>query len=387
MKKIYAALLLLCLTVLSLTKAEAKEQLTVNWSPNVYAVTGDATALRWLDSGAREKIASAITRKLHALQAEGKLPFALRESNGDYSLQQKELGPVLGLVPAVLLGRSVDTAYQLENGESYYRSVIMSGLSFFLCSVDEDYDAAGRPTASYRVLGMLPLYSYDTIGGDLNNLRTTPLSDAEKAACYTQATVATIEKYLDFASQKNIVRNLNSKQMFSDDLYQVSEVNISANLIHELFGSNEDSLASAIGYFYTGAYQQTTKRLMLPPLAGHSGIHDDIVDNLYSLSLDSPGSRINMTMPKAKNSIRLNLTGAACGEINPPQRAPQTRYIGYQLWLAQSPAPKPELMKQTQKDFRVFPLSGDTSVITRDDKDVFSGMAIELALKMGTQKG
>jgi len=371
-------------------QAAAREQLTVNWSPNLY-VLGEGVPAGWLENGGRERITTAITRKLHALRDAGELPFDLRESSSDRDFQQQELGPVLSLVPVAVLGTAADTSYYNELEEKkLYKTVVLSGLSLFVCSVNEEVKETAEglgSVLSYRVLGMLPLYGHVVLG-DKQKPLLSPVTEQDKREAYLRQTVAEINNGLEFAGQRNICKNLSTKQLYAEDLSQVTGVDITSRLGMELFGSDGEAehLKNAIAYFYTGAYQQRTKRLVMLPLTGNMAVHEDIVGNAYSFSLDSPSGKIDLSVTRPKQQIHLNLYGVAKGLL--PQRykgAGVMQYMMYQVWLRKSPQESGERTEMTMKDLKVLP-GITTEHVQREDKDIFLEMIVALAQQLGSQK-
>ena len=214
------------LGIIAQADAATAKKPTLSWSADVLAMDDYNPLLN--APGVRERIRQAITKKLHTLDAEGKLPFILKEQDMDFnSIHNIDADDPIGLIPLSTLDVSFDTSYNV-NGQEYYRSIVFSGLNIAICSADPEQN-------SWRILGTIPLNGYDAIGADMYHLSNRPITLQEKANKFADITVRLINEYLDFNQDKKMMRDIETKALLPDT-YQVTDVTLSSPVAQKIFG-------------------------------------------------------------------------------------------------------------------------------------------------------
>ena len=351
---------------------------TVSWSAYVLAMDDNNPLLDV--PGVRERIRQAITKKLHVLDAEGKLPFILKEQNMDFgSIHSIDADDPIGLIPLSTLDKSFDTRYNV-NGQEYYRSIVFSGLSIAICSADPEQN-------SWRILGTIPLNGYDVIGADLHHLVNRPITLQEKANKFAEITVRLINEHLDFTQDKKMMRDIETKALLPDT-YQVTDVTLSSPGARKLFAGREQFIKDVIGAFFTSSYQQKTRRIVYPPQSNGAKWKRDVTTNLYTFQANTPSGEVTFTMEAPRHAIKLDFSGVAAHEFSTGKTQNAiTRDILYKAWLKKSPLEgreQEELSDQTIR--REIKATNSGSWIEYDRADVFTELVIDIANKLGAQK-
>ena len=357
--------------------AAPKEKPTINWTADVIAMDDDNQLV--YAPGVREKIAQALTAKLHSLDMSGKLPFKLKSSAGDYkSLHNVSDDEPLGLIPLSTLDTSFDTVYHMD-GKTYYRSVIFSGLTIAICNTDAESGAG-----AWRILGCIPINGYDVIGGSFNDLRETPVSRQEKADKFAEISIKLIRDYLDFNQDKKLLDDFEMKTLMNNT-YQVTAVNISSAKAQQVFAGREQQIKDIIGAFFTGAYQKKTRRIFFPP-RGIGRWKQDVSRNLYTFQAQTPsGEVVNFNTEAPKHPITLDLYGINSAELKGEKTSEVVRDIIYKAWIRKSPVEGKEKGEMSDHTTRRQIKTGNAWV-EYDPADVFTELIIDTAENLGNQK-
>ncbi|MBR2214472.1 MAG: hypothetical protein IJ849_01780 [Selenomonadaceae bacterium] len=371
--------------------AEAKELPTVVWTNSVYALDqkvyqgqeGYKENWNLLTDNGRKRIAEAITRKLKAQAAEGKLPFKVQESsrelNADLGRDVEGVDSPIGIVPIVTTDASFHTGYKVGSDE-LHRYIIIAALDIAFCSQDEG--------GTLRILANIPLHFYLNLPESNNPNDMKLLSRAEEEEYFTRFAVKMIDEHLDFSKEKRLLKNLEEKTEASTDTYQVTSVNISSKRAASMFGSGarEAYLKKIIGDVFSSAYARNTGHVVYPSLASGNW-HKDAVTGLWRTSLDSghSGEKVDVAMKEADNKITLDVTGVGSGEVATKKQSDVNGYMMYKVWLKKSPVegkedPVAEL-STTEQFFKVA-----SAGINKDEHDVFRLLLIDAAAELGNRK-
>lgn len=373
-KKVFVIFSMLLGLVLFSVSVQAAGLPVVNWSPNVFSIDGEVSGEHLLDDAARQEIVQAISMKLQKLQQEGRLPFQLKEVSTEINASFNEDSPI-GLIPIVVADMSFDSAYRIGE-QSYYKSMIISGLDLAFCAGDEE-------SHSWRILGMIPLRYYDTAGSDPRHLLTGELTPEQKSQLYARITRAGIEKGLDFRKAKSLLRNLETRSV-SPDTYQVTEVEITSRKASELYGDRIPQIKNLLGGFFTSSYEEKTQHVVYPARTGDAW-KNDVSQNLFSMQLNSPAGSLEVSMEAPKHSIQLELTGIAQGDVQMKQVSDVQKNVAYKVWLKKTPVEGSEQAVVTPGTVRQYSKLDETA-IQIDPTDVFTELLIEAAKDLGNQK-
>lgn len=385
-KLLTVALVMMVLCTMSQADAAKKEKPQVIWSPNIFSLQKDDMLLNY--PGVKDKIIHAINRKLTELEQKDKLPFTLKTNSEASSLNDIYVGNDVALIPLVVMDSTFDRTFHSVNGNTYYATCINSGLCLMLCSMEENTDPSMEANVSFRMLGMIPLYTQTWLGNPKVEKIDKPIKDSVKAAAFAQITADTVQRYLDFKSQKKILKNLEEK-LTTDETYQVTDVRISSKKAAALFADSQqdlDMLKSTTAYFFTGAYQQNSKKILLPPnVAASSNVSEDVVDNISSLHIDSNIGDTNLLLPQARNKITLDITGFNFGEVHDKTANELVKNTIYKGWLAHSGIDgKPQVELSTE--LLVKTVRNDESAVEMSEKDLCMDLMTALAQDLGNKK-
>lgn len=354
--------------------ARAAEKPVLSWSAEILPMDDDNPLLEV--PGVKERIAQALTVKLHTLEKNGELPFRLKEVSTDYGLHDFSGDNPIGLVALSTLDTTFDTSYH-AGGRTFYRSIVFSGMNIAICSADS-------ASHSWRILGTIPLNGYDVIGDNLNNLRTSPISLQEKADKFADITIKMINEHLSFSKERKLTKDLDFRAMMSDNTYQVTDVTISSQKAQKIFAGREAQIKNIIGSFYTNSYQRKTKRTVYPP-RGAGSWKRDVSKNLYTYQMNTPSGTITFSVEEPKNPIKLDFNGVNMQELKSSKESYVRRDIVFKAWLAKTPVEGRE--KGEVSDYTVRPeIKLENAWIQYDPADVFTELIIDLAENLGAQK-
>lgn len=327
--KLFFYIILMCVCFLpNLTLASGKpvvrmanELYTYNMAFNNIYLSDTDRAVLW----------RAINSKLLSMQNEGRLPFQLinEVSAGGHYMSELALDSDIYLIPAVMVNSARDTSYS-STTSTYYNSNIVSGISLIFCIPEEDYERGG---VSFRMLGMVPMVNSAVIGRTQKSengrrslvTRTTPISETEKVSKFISLSKEAIEKQINFSSAMKNLKDPNA--LFNMDTYQVTNVRMSSPKAQQTFqGQDEKEIKFLTAYNYTAGLQQKTKKIVYPPVYTDNAFANNVVDTMYSLSLDSPNGSVDVGISQPAHRIELDISGANYTYAN--------NIVAYKVWLA-----------------------------------------------------
>lgn len=389
MKKIFSLTVIFFLMVffsqIQTINAKSVEKTSVIWSNDVLSMSNSKDSiLNYKDKNGnlivRDAVAQALTWKLKQLQMSGDLPFELEESAIKYDDMHSVSGDdPIGLIPIATLDTSFDTKYSAGK-KTYYRSLVFCGLSLAICSADSLNN-------SWKILATIPLSGYDFIGDNLDDPRTEPISDEEKAHAFIEIASSLIRNNLDFSSHKDrkLFRDLDLKSLGGAKYktYQVDEVSITSNKAREIFYGREDEIKNIVAAFFTSSYQRKSQNIVLPPKTGSAWKHD-VTKNLYTYQMQTPsGSIVNLSADQPDETIQLEIYGLNSKEITTKKPSDVKRDILYKAWMRKFPADKNS--DQTDSTVR-RELITDDAAIEYNPADVYTLLLIDVAENLGSQK-
>lgn len=346
-----------------------------------------------LDVATKHQTWSAIYSRLQQLETEGQLPFSLRmmTPEGFHKVNEMQEETRIVLIPTVMVSAAMDTS---TNGEeqALYNSTVVNGLSLMLCVVEENYDIEkmshdGHNSASYRIVGNVPLVKAQTIGlvevsqgvVDDKDLRHEPVSQEEKLRCFQQLSQELMREKISFKNVKKHIRN--QDVAFDPETYQVTKVNTSSQKLREFFSEDQlKELSFLAGYYYTAAYQQRTGRIVLPPAVSNR-LNSQVVSAVSAMTLDSPAGELSVTVAAPQHPIQLDISGVAYKAV--PQGNWYT--LLHRVWLAKTPAEgreKCELDRISQRQVWV----PEGIRVEFDSRDVLTRLIMGLAQELGYQR-
>lgn len=333
-----------------------------------------------LDQSTKDMLWSRIYNKLSSMQAAGKLPFELagESATRGHSVNEMMLDSgAVYIVPTVMVNSSKDSSYSTDSSTAY-TSTVVSGVSLIFAMIEENYDTGAT---SMKMLGMIPMMGADTIGQPTYDkqlkkyvgMHNTPISSAEKLQKFVSLANGAIDEQIDFGSS---MKNLKDKNVeFNHDVYQVTNVKISSqNAINAFPGQEADDLKFLVAYYYTAAYQQKNKKLVYPPVGGDK-MANAVVDMATSISLDSVGGKVDVTMMNPAHKITLDITGA--------NNVYADNLLSYRVWLAKSPVEGKEKAELERGMARPMKMNDGVKI---DHSDMYRLMLIGLARELGGQK-
>ena len=365
--------------------AKSTEKVPIIWSNDVLTMSNSSSSiLNYKDSRGnlivRDAIAQALTWKLKQLKASGDLPFDLEESAIKYDDMHSVSGDdPIGLIPIATLDTSFDTKYSAGK-KTYYRSLVFCGLSIAICSADS-------LSSSWKILATIPLSGYDFIGDNLDDPRTEPISDEEKAHAFIEIASNLIRNNLDFSSYKDrkLFRDLDLKSLGGAKYktYQVDEVLITSNKASEIFYGRENEIKSIVAAFFTSNYQRKSQNIVLPSRI-NSRWKIDVAKNLYTYQMQTPsGSVVNLSADQPDETIQLEIYGLNSKEIETKKPSDVKRDILYKAWMRKFPADKnSDLSDSTIRR----ELITDGAAIEYNPADVYTLLLIDVAENLGNQK-
>ena len=389
MKKIFSLtvifFLMLFFSQIQTAEAKSAEKVSVIWSNDVLSMSNSKDSiLNYKDKKGnlivRDAVAQALTWKLKQLQMSGDLPFELEESAIKYDDMHSVSGDdPIGLIPIATLDTSFDTKYSAGK-KTYYRSLVFCGLSLAICSADSLNN-------SWKILATIQLSGYDFIGDNLDDPRTEPISDEEKAHAFIEIASSLIRNNLDFSSYKDrkLFRDLDLKSLGGAKYktYQVDEVLISSNKAREIFYGREDEIRSIVAAFFASNYQRKTQNIVLPSRI-NSRWKIDVTKNLYTYQMQTPsGSVVNLSAEQPDETIQLEIYGLNSKEIETKKPSDVKRDILYKAWMRKFPADKNS--DQTDSTVR-RELITDDAAIEYNPADVYTLLLIDVAENLGSQK-
>lgn len=346
-----------------------------------------------LDPATKHQTWKAVYDRLQQLEEDEQLPFHLKAMSPS---QSHQIGEQLGaaeivMIPAVMVSASMDTSSKGEN-QALYNSTVVNGLSLMLCVMEENYDIEGMGkdgsnSASYRIIGNVPLVKARTIGLAENSsgvdaaasIRTEPISQAEKLNTFRQLTRELMGEKISF---NKVSKHIKNKDIAFDlDTYQVTGVTASSKKLKEFFSEKQlEDLGFLAGYYYTAAYQQRTGRVVLPPAVGNE-LNSKVLNAVSIMNLDSPNGGISISMSSPGHPIQLDISGAAYKAI--PDGSWYT--LLHRVWLSKSQSEgreKCELDRISKRKVWV----PDGVQVEFDSRDVFTRLIMGLAQELGYQR-
>jgi len=386
---------ILIFTLSFVTTSEAKDKkLVANWSANEtnILVLGKADLIE--KTGVKKVLVDAITQKLHSLQAVGKLPFELNETNDfdinsltnsreDYSDEELHIG----IVPIVALDNAYDSSYSIfgSEGVTYHKSIVTSSIYFVVMSTSQD----GLPS---RILASVPMSGCIVLGS--RTPTTVPFAEETKITAYKNLTIGMINQELNFDAVKKSLKDWEKKQ-YTGEVYQVTEVEITSDKANnEIFKTAADKaeIQSFIANFFTAEYQKKTKKILLPPILDEQ---DRVAVKEVEQGLSSMGSfkvrgssgvlELQYEQPPKSRQIKLNLSGLNYGEMQRSEKnASDVRTDwAYKVWLKEVMNGKEIELNDSQS----VAMPKKNAYFKIDEKEIFTDLLIGLARKLGAAKG
>lgn len=380
-KKIVGSLLAAGMALtMSMSPAMAKESsLQIGWMPEVYTMGSGQDNLLDKSPAARQKIKDAISARLKALAAAGKLPFVVKQgaSSNLNNIQESFSDEVpLALLPIVAVDESFDTHISV-GGMNAWRHVIASGINMAICS------AGTADDEGMKVLAVVPLNGYTVIGDPSENggkIMPQPLNDQAKSNIYASLTVDMI-KNMDFNTVAKALKNW-QKDKISPVTTQVADVKISSKKAQEIFHGHGIELRNLIANTYSAEYQKTSGKLVMPPRTA-GAFYENAQKGLYAFEMHSPSGKVRVSMGKPDNEVYLDISGVAQAEVT--GKSGIRKDILYKAWLKK--VTKDGREEAVLDDYMVEPqFKKQDSSIGVDKKDIFTRLEMKLAKKMAAQK-
>lgn len=326
--RLLAAFCLTALFVSAMPCASAKNKpLVVDWTPALYTVGNSSEDLLSVGNTKKE-IQDALTARLQELQQQKKLPFSVRFKN-DAALNniQEDFSDVqpIGLAPIVTIAKGVQSAYPVA-GKTYYKDVVISGLSVAVCSAGTEGDK------SWRVLGVIPLTGYDTIGRDTQHPVLSQPTKAQEAQMYTNVTKKLIQSKLEFQSIRKVLSQWEKNQL-TPDTWQVEDMAISSKMAQKVFHGQGLELRNILCNYYGAAFQHATGNVVLPTDLQNK-FEKKVGSNLYATVIrteDGTEREIEMQIPS--HTITLDLYGINSGPVKRHDASDVREDIIYKAWL------------------------------------------------------
>lgn len=356
----------------------------VSWAGSIFV--SDAFNHELLDSAGKERIQRALTSRLQELNRRGELPFILEEgTNLDHltTRQGEETGADIGIIPVVTLGTSFDVAYHLWE-DDLYRSDVFAGLSVMLCTIDDNGD--GKRTI--KPLGIVPLY------GREQNKSNNAITLAEKKEAFVSTMERLISQNLEFASQRNIKKNLSEKRINFAETWQVSKTSISSQRAREAIGGALNpttkkrvnsaelrKLRSVMAHAYTSIFQKNTKNIVLLPGDNNIKLTDSIGDALRADSADS--TVFTLERPEPSHTIELDLYSVATGVLTIAKGRVEKPFQAYQVWLRTTTDGK--AAEYTDKELMPYLESRNVNMDVADGT-MYKSLALKLVMENGAKK-
>lgn len=380
-KKIMRSLLLTGMALtMTMAPALAKESsLQIGWMPEVYTMgTGKDNLLN--DAG-RQQIKEAISARLKALAAAGKLPFVVKQgaSSNLNNIQESFSDEVpLALMPIVVVDESFDTHISVGGTEAW-RHVIASGINLAVCS------AGTADDEGMKMLAVVPLSGYTVIGDPGENggkIMPQAMSTEAKSKVYAALTVDMIQN-MDFNTIGKPLKNW-QKDKVSPVTTQVVDVKISSKKAQEVFRGHGAELRNLIANTYSAEYQKVSGKLVMPPRIAAS-FYQDAQKGLYAFDMHSPSGKVRVSMGEPGNEVYLDISGFAEAEVTGKKESGVRKDILYKAWLKK--VTKDGQEEAVVDDYMVEPqFKKQGASIDVDKKDIFARLEMKLAKKLAAQK-
>ena len=366
----------------------AEEVLLVSDATNPLLMTGGDAALK----GNKQKIAQALTKKLHAERDAGKLPFTLKEEADTYEYEGvitdvDEEVPV-ALIPLAIMSDALHAKYQVQD-KSFYKSIVVGSLYLAICR-------GGSTANNWTMIGGIPLSGYVILGDDLNHLLTTPPSKLDEVNAYVSMMEKVIDRDLNFDDLKKPLQNLTSKNV--PDTYEVMEVNLASKKAPEIFGNQQAKIQALLGSFYSAKFQEQAngKVIVYPPVSmigkntggdmskvGNKSAADDVSDTIFSLTggKSTSGATMTLSMPEPAHKINLNFAGAGWMELKGKKESSVVKNIGYKAVLKMQLDSQPEKSAEDVKSVQyIIPPSDSIAELEQERlPDIYTELLIRLA--------
>lgn len=371
----------------------AEELLLVSDDSNPLLVTGGDVELK----GYKKKITDALTAKLHAARAAGKLPFTLKEDQDTYEYEgvfdEVDSEKPVALIPLAIMSDSLHAKYQVK-GQSYYKSVVVGSLYLAICK-------AGNTQNNWVMVGGVPISGYTVLGDDLNNLLTSPPTKKDEADAYVRVMEKVINEQLNFDDLKKYLQNFKSNKV--PNTFEVMDVKLSSKKSAEIFGNQQEKIKTILGTFYTAKFQEKSKAVVYPPVAmigkdrggdmsdvGNKSAADDVSDTIFSLTggKSTSGATMTLSMPTPDHKIYLDFAGAAWQELKTKKESDVVKNMGYKALLKMHVDNQAEKSVDDVKSVQyVIPPSGSIDSLHEERlPDIFTELLIRLADHLATGK-
>ena len=314
MKKYLILLMSFCLLCISSVSIPVHaEKPVVVWAHgSVNAVADDSDSI--VDAQVLQSITEEVNKRLHALDAEKKLPFALKETDSSYEENLSD-NAMVALVPLVMDDQRFETRYVIE-GNAFYKSVLMTQIDIAFCY----YLGSGN---SLRVLHVIPLTGYALMGE--KGEYTAPISKEQYQQQFIENARQLIQNELYF-NNKRFLKDLDYK-MVTPDTYQVTDVTISSPSAQRFYQSRLPIAQRIIASAYTRQYAASHEDITILPSVFSGKWKEDAAKQTYQLSLGDTGKYL--VMEKASHGIHLDLTKVAAFEIPIKNDAHVYKNIGF----------------------------------------------------------
>ena len=404
--KIYKIILtlgiLLTFTAFTCTKTFAAKIPEVIWSEELLLVSDETNPLLVTGGdaelkGYKKKITDALTAKLHAAQAAGKLPFTLKEDAETYEHEGlftdvEEEVPV-ALIPLAIMADSLHVKHQVQD-KSYHKSIVIGSLYLAICK-------GGSTANNWTMVGGIPISGYTILGDDIKHPLTSQPTKKQEADAFVSAMEKVINTQLDFNDLKKHLQNLKSKKI--PDTFEVMDVNLTSKKTDEIFGNQKSKIQVMLSTFYSAKFQEKSKAVVYPPIAmigkntggdmsnvGNKSAADDVSDTLFSLTggKSTSGATMTLSMPEPTHRINLNFAGAGWQELQTKKESDVVKNIGYKGLL------KVKVDNQAEKSADdvssvqyIIPPSGSIAELERERlADIYTEILIRLADRLASAK-
>ena len=279
--------------------AAAEDKTEVLWPHStVNAVSNQAATLA--DTAVLNAVSSAVNDRLHELDQQGKLPFALKESDDSFTEDIAENASIT-LIPLVMDDHCYKSEYVI-NGRTYYKAVVMTQIDVAFCY----YPGSGN---SLRILHAVPLAGYSVIG--TNGEFTSPIAKDVLQRQFVQNATRLVQENLTFKN-KRFLKDIELK-MVTPDTYQVTEVTISSPAAQRFYGADPSKAKALIASAFSSQYAASHDDVTVLPSALSGTWKEDAAKKTYQLSLGDTGKYI--VMERASHEIALDLQKIAAFDI------------------------------------------------------------------------
>ena len=367
----------LCLTGLGGRASAAEKPLVVDWTPALYTTTQDGRDM--LDTGStKKKIQEAFTNRLRELQDAGKLPFKvnfgssvrLSQVQEDFSDRQP-----IGLIPLVTVAKGVQTSYPVGD-KKIYKDTVISSVNVAICSAGTEGDH------SWRVLAVVPLTGYKTIGADIRHPLFTRPSLQQEAEVFADITKTLIGR-MDFQSVSKVLKDWQKDQL-TPETWQVEDMDISSAGARQVFQGDGVALRNIICNYYAANFQKATGHVVLPTDI-QNAFRQKAGANLSAGMLRSlDGSEIELEVPEAAHKIRLDLYGINSGIVPRHKESYMRKDVLYKAWLRSTNLDSGKKLEDTH--YAVEAMSkdyGDARAAAKvDEKGIYTEVLLTLSERL-----